>query len=65
VRRLCPWADSPFISPTANPSAASPARSAAEVQHYFPALPVIAGETGGEARPSRLWDVANATALRN
>ena len=36
-----------------------------DVQHYFPALPVIAGETGGEARPSRLWDVANATALRN
>ena len=65
VRQLCTWADSPLISTSANPSAASPARSAAEVQHYFPALPVIAGETGGEARPSRLWDVANATALRN
>ena len=65
VRQLCTWADSPLISTSANPSAASPARSAAEVQHYFPALPVIAGETGGEARPSRLWDVANATALRD
>ena len=65
VRQLCTWADSPLISTSANPSAASPARSAAEVQHYFPDLPVIAGETGGEARPSRLWDVANATALRN
>ena len=65
VRQLCTWADSPLISTSANPSAAPPARSAAEVQHYFPALPVIAGETGGEARPSRLWDVANATALRD
>ena len=65
VRALCTWADSPLISTSANPSAAPPARNAAEVQHYFPDLPVIAGETGGEARPSRLWDVANATALRD
>ncbi len=65
VRQLCDWAGSPLISTSANPSAAPPARSAAEVQHYFPALPVIAGETGGEARPSRLWDVANATAIRD
>ena len=65
IRQLCTWAGVPLISTSANPSGAPPARTAAEVQHYFPALPVIAGETGGEARPSRLWDVANATALRD
>lgn len=65
VRELCDWAGSPLISTSANPSGAPPARSAADVQHYFPAVPVIAGETGGEARPSRLWDVANATQLRD
>ena len=65
VRQLCTWAGVPLISTSANPSGAPPARTAAEVQHYFPAVPVIAGTTGGEARPSRLWDVANAAQLRD
>ena len=62
---VCAWADSPLISTSANPSGAPPARSAAEVQHYFPALPVIAGALGGEDKPSRLLDVANATLIRD
>lgn len=65
VRQLCAWAGSPLISTSANPSGAPPARSAAEVQHYFPALPVIAGALGGEEKPSRLLDVANATLIRD
>ena len=65
VCQLCAWAGSPLISTSANPSGAPPARSAAEVQHYFPALPVIAGALGGEEKPSRLLDVANATLIRD
>ena len=65
VCQLCAWAGSPLISTSANPSGAPPARSAAEVQHYFPALPVIAGALGGEDKPSRLLDVANATLIRD
>ena len=65
VYQLCAWAGSPLISTSANPSGAPPARSAAEVQHYFPALPVIAGALGGEEKPSRLLDVANATLIRD
>ncbi|MDO4643738.1 MAG: Sua5/YciO/YrdC/YwlC family protein [Cardiobacteriaceae bacterium] len=65
VKQLCEWANSPLISTSANPSGKSPARSLTEIQHYFPDLPIMAGELGNESRPSRLLDVANATIIRD
>lgn len=54
----------PLLSTSANRHGEPPARSVAEVLAAFPDMVVLAGDTGGEARPSRVLDYASGQILR-
>ncbi|SFR56660.1 Sua5/YciO/YrdC/YwlC family protein [Thiomicrospira sp. ALE5] len=57
--------DSVMVSTSANPASLEPARSAAEVKHYFgEALYCVEGELGGLAQPSEIWDAQTFTRIR-
>jgi len=57
--------DGVMVSTSANPASLEPARSAAEVKSYFgEQLHCVAGELGGLAQPSEIWDAKSLSRLR-
>lgn len=64
MAELCRAAGKPLVSTSANPSGELPARDATTVSRYFPGLPVVTGNIGGEARPSEIRDLETGRILR-
>jgi len=65
-RALCAAFGGAIVSTSANPSRKEPARSAAEVDAYFglALCGTVAGELGGENRPSEIRDLATGRVIR-
>lgn len=63
LRRLCRLA--PLLSTSANPPGRPPARSLAELRHYFPEVPLVLGSVGPATRPSRIVDWASGALRRD
>lgn len=64
MAELCRVAGKPLVSTSANPSGEEPARDAATVTKYFPEIAVVAGELGGNDRPSEIRDLETGNILR-
>jgi L-threonylcarbamoyladenylate synthase len=66
-RALCEAFGGAIVSTSANPSAAEPARSAAQVAAYFDGelCGIVEGELGGQSRPSEIRDLATGRVLRS
>ena len=65
-RDLCKAFGAALISSSANLTAASPARSASEVEDYFghDIAGILAGPLGGAEKPSQIRDLASGKILR-
>jgi len=65
-RELCAAFEGAIVSTSANPNKKEPARSAAEVEAYFGAAVcgTVAGELGGEHRPSEIRDLVTGRVIR-
>ena len=65
-RALCRAFGGPIVSTSANPRDEAPARSAAEVERYFPdgLCGIVAGELGGGDQPSQIRDLATGRVFR-
>ncbi|HEX7047460.1 MAG TPA: Sua5/YciO/YrdC/YwlC family protein [Gammaproteobacteria bacterium] len=64
MAELCRVAGKPLVSTSVNHSGETPARDAQTVEHYFPGLPVVAGELGGADSPSEIRDLETGKILR-
>lgn len=65
VQALCLAYGGAIVSTSANPAGAEPARTAAQIQHYFAdQVPCVAGEVGQLARPSVIRDATTGQVLR-
>lgn len=65
-RDLCAAFGGAIVSTSANPSSAEPARSAGQVEEYFGTYlgGIVAGELGGDERPSEIRDLASGAVIR-
>ena len=65
-RALCAGFGGAIVSTSANPSGATPARSAGQAADYFGAAlcGVVEGELGGGERPSEIRELASGKVLR-
>ena len=65
-RELCKAFDSALISTSANPSTASPARSAQQVHDYFGhhIKGILAGTLGESGKPSQIRDLVSGKVIR-
>ncbi|MCK5897587.1 MAG: Sua5/YciO/YrdC/YwlC family protein [Methylococcales bacterium] len=66
-KALCEKFDAPIVSTSANPSHLKPARTALHVRRYFPAsgnLKVLQGATGGNKKPSKIYNAITGEKLR-
>jgi len=65
-RLLCQASGSALISTSANPSSASPARSAEEVDSYFGQgiAGILSGPLGGAEKPSEIRDLVSENIIR-
>lgn len=55
VKAMCDKLASPMISTSANPATQEPAKSLGQVQEYFgESLPIVDGELGKQATPSKI-----------
>lgn len=63
---LCEAFGKPIVSTSANPSSEPPARSAADVERYFPGqlCGIVEGELGGSEQPSEIRDLATGRVIR-
>jgi L-threonylcarbamoyladenylate synthase len=53
-----------LVSTSANPSTLPAAKTAAEVEAYFPELRLLDGETDHQAQPSRIIDAVSGQVIR-
>jgi len=65
-RALCAEFEGAIVSSSANPGLGEPARSARQVEEYFGSAlcGIVAGELGGEERPSEIRDLVSGRILR-
>jgi len=65
-RALCAAFKGAIVSTSANPRLLEPARSVEQVKRYFGSAlcGIVAGELGGERRPSEIRDLASGQVLR-
>ena len=65
-RALCAAFGGPVVSTSANPRTEEPARSAAQVEGYFPGqlCGIVAGDLGSGDQPSEIRDLATGRVLR-
>ena len=65
-RDLCAAFGGAIVSTSANPSSAEPARSVGQVYEYFGTClgGIVAGELGGDERPSEIRDLATGAVIR-
>ena len=65
-RALCAAFNGAIVSTSANPGRAAPARSIAQLEQYFGSSidGIVAGELGGEIRPSEIRDLVSGQVLR-
>jgi len=65
-RALCAAFNGAIVSTSANPGRAEPARSVAQLEQYFGSSidGIVAGELGGENRPSEIRDLVSGQVLR-
>lgn len=65
-RALCEAFNGPIVSTSANPSSKEPARSAAQVETYFPGqlCGIVEGELGSKFQPSEIRDLATGHIVR-
>ena len=65
-RDLCEAFGGPIVSTSANPAGQEPARSAAQVERYFPGqlCGIVQGELGSGNQPSEIRDLATGRVLR-
>lgn len=63
---LCRAFGGPLVSTSANPGGKRPARNPLNVRRYFPNadLLILHGETGGENRPTAIYNALNGKQLR-
>lgn len=66
-RALCEAFGGPIVSTSANPSSKEPARTAAQVETYFPGqlCGTVEGELGSKAQPSEIRDLATGHVVRH
>lgn len=64
IQKLCALFKQPILSTSANPAGKHPAKTAQEVRAYFPHLPIIRGDLGGNAQVSRIIDWQDKMVLR-
>jgi len=66
-RALCEAFGGAIVSTSANPSAAEPARSAAQVDAWFGTelCGIVDGELGDQSRPSEIRDLATGQVIRS
>jgi len=66
-RALCEAFGGAIVSTSANPSTQEPARSAAQVEAYFPSelCGIVEGELGSQSRPSEIRDLASGRVIRS
>lgn len=63
---LCEAFGKPIVSTSANPGSEPPARSAEQVDRYFPGqlCGIVEGELGGNEQPSEIRDLATGRIIR-
>jgi L-threonylcarbamoyladenylate synthase len=64
MAELCRAAGKPLVSTSANPSGEHPARDTTTASTYFPDIPIVAGELGGNDRPTEIRDLETGNILR-
>ena len=65
VQELCEAFGGPIVSTSANPTSLEPARSCQQVAEYFAgAVPCVAGELGGQTKPTEIRDARSGELLR-
>lgn len=64
VQALCTGLGQVLVSTSANPSSLAAAKTADEVQSYFPNLAYLDGETDQQSQPSRIIDAVTGTIIR-
>lgn len=64
VQALCLGLGQVLVSTSANPSSLPAAKTANDVQAYFPELALLDGETDHQAQPSRIIDALSGQIIR-
>ena len=64
VQQLCTAFGGAVVSTSANPAGLQPARSALEIEAYFPHTAILQGELGSCRLPSRIIDIETGVVIR-